>query len=327
MSMLEEDKQQKKLTFSELASRYLEDYCKTRIKLNTITNYKTLLKVILEEFGEQYCENISPYSLEHFYNSLRNKKLSENTVQHYYNLINAIFERGIKWELINKNPNSKIDKPKIVKKEAKIYNEKQIKELFKALDNEPIYYQAPIILCLESGMRREELNGLKWENINFEKKEIIIEEVRIATGKKIVIETPKTIKSKRTIKISDYSINYLKQLKEYQNNCAMLLKNKWENSGYVFVNDKGNPLYPDTLSKMFKKIQKKYGLEPLSLHQLRHTSASLLVSNGEDIASISARLGHSNISTTLNMYTHPLDSAQIKTANSMNNILNTIAST
>ena len=137
-----------------------------------------------------------------------------------------------------------------------LINEEDIKELFKALDKEPIYYQAPIILCLETGMRREELNGLKWEDINFERKEVTVKEIRIATGREIVIETPKTFKSQRTITITDFSLKYLKELKEYQDNCAKLLKNKWKNTGYVFVNNEGAPFYPDTLSKIFKKIQK-----------------------------------------------------------------------
>lgn len=315
----------KKLTFKELADMFIKDYCETNLKENTIYGYKSLLNITLKELGIIKIEDITSYVLQHFYNKLKNKyNYSSNTIRHYYVLINDIFECAIKWQLMENNPNSRLEKPKLEKKEAKIYDYTQLKELLDALRNESIDYQAPIILCLDSGMRREELNGLKWENIDFNTNEITIKEVRLCVGKKIVIDTPKTEKSKRKIVVSDITIKYLKELKIYQEEMKSKLKNKWHEIGYVFVNDKGEPYYPDTLSKMFKKIQKKYDLANLTLHQLRHTSASILINNNEDIATVSKRLGHSNINTTLSTYTHVIDEANIKIANTMNKILKNI---
>lgn len=324
LETINEEEKEKRLTFKELAEMFIEDYCKSNLKENTIYGYQTLLKVILPEIGDMYIDEIKPLFLQRFYNKLKEKSYSSNTIRHYYVLISGIFERAKKWQLLDKNPNSCIDKPKLEKKEASIYDYEQVHKLFEALKNESIECQAPIILCLDTGMRREELNGLKWKNVNFENNEIFIEEVRLAVGNKIVVTSPKTAKSKRKIIVSDFAMNYLKELKAHQGELANLLEDKWHDTGYVFVNDNGLPYYPDTISKMFKKVQKKYNLEKLTLHQLRHTSASLLIYNNEDIATISTRLGHSNPATTLNIYSHVLESANSKVANTMNSILENI---
>ena len=106
---------------------------------------------------------------------------------------------------------------------------------------------------------------------------------------------------------------------------AKTLKNKWlNNENYVFVNDNGLPYYPDTLSKILKKIQIKYNLEQISFHSLRHTSVSLLLNSNEDVASISARVGHSNVTTTLNTYSHLIEKSRRETAELMNNILTSV---
>jgi len=310
------------LTFKDLTNIFLEDFCKNSLKQNTISSYKFLLKIILKEIGDFKIKDITPYILQCFYNKLKNEyKFTPNYCRHYYILINNIFEKNIKWQIIDVNVNKCIDKPKIIKQEANIYNYEEIGKLLEALSCEPIKRSAPIMLCIDTGMRREELNGLKWENVNFETNEINIEQVRIAVDKEIIVETPKTFTSKRRIVATDKSIEYLKRLKEYQNETAKKLNNKWSDTGYVFVKDTGLPYHPNTISYIFKNIQRKYNLPKLTLHQLRHTSASILIDNNEDVSSVSARLGHANIYTTLNMYTHAVDKLGKKPAQTMNNVL------
>ncbi len=315
--------QKEKLTFLELVNIYLEDYCKDNLKENTIYGYKNLLKVILPELGSLKVKDITTHTLQRYYNKLKRENgYCSNTIRHHYVLINSIFEIGIKWQLVSTNPNKRIEKPKANAKKAKIYNYEQLNKFLEVLDLEPIYYQAPMLLCIDTGMRREELNGLKWENVDLERGIIRVREVRLAVGKDIVVTTPKTDNSNRDIDITQKSLHALKKLKEYQNNLANVLGNKWNDTGYVFVNDSGLPYYPDTLSKIFKKIVKKYNLDDLTLHQLRHTCASLLLHSKEDIVSVSERLGHSNVSTTLDIYAQIVEELEEKSiTKTMSNIL------
>lgn len=311
----------KKLTFEDLANIFINDYCMGNLKENTIYGYKSLLNVILPELGHKEANKIIPYDLQLYYNKQK-KKYSLNTVLHHYVLINNIFVRCKKLGIISSNPNAEIEKPRYQKKEPNIYEPEQLKEFLILLQNEPIKYRAPIILAIDSGMRREELNGLLWNDINLETGEININKVRIAVGRKIVVDDPKTLKSKRKIIASNYSLNLLKELKKYQDNMAKSLKNKWLNKeNYVFVNDDGLPYYPDTLSKILKKIQIKYNFKQIPFHGLRHTSISALIYNNEDITSISARVGHSNVTTTLNTYSHLIEKSRKETAETMNSIL------
>lgn len=314
----------KKLTFEDLANIFINDYCISNLKENTIYGYKNLLKVVLPKLGHKEADKIIPYDLQLYYNELK-KEYSLNTVLHHYVLINNIFVRCKKLGIISSNPNAKIEKPKFKSEEPKIYEYDDLKQLLKVLENEPLKYRVPITLAIDSGMRREELNGLLWDDINLETGEININKARIAVGNEIIVTTPKTAKSKRKIIISDYSLNLLKELKKYQDNMAKTLKNKWlNNENYVFVNDNGLPYYPDTLSKILKKVQIKYNLEQISFHSLRHTSVSLLLNSNEDVASISARVGHSNITTTLNTYSHLIEKSRRETAELMNNILTSV---
>ena len=307
----------------ELVNIYLEDYCKDNLKENTIYGYKNLLKVILPELGSLKVKDITTRTLQRYYNKLKRENgYCSNTIRHHYVLINSIFEIGIKWQLVSTNPNKCIEKPKANAKKAKIYNYEQLNKFLEVLDLEPIYYQAPMLLCVDTGMRREELNGLKWENVDLERGIIRVREVRLAVGKDTVVTTPKTDNSNRDIDITQKTLRALKKLKEYQNNLANVLGNKWNDTGYVFVNDSGSPYYPDTLSYFFKKIIKKYNLDDLTFHQLRHTSASLLLHSKEDIVSVSARLGHSNVSTTLDIYAQIVEELEEKSiVKTMSNIL------
>ena len=166
-------------------------------------------------------------------------------------------------------------------------------------------------------MRREELNGLKWKDIDFNNQTLTIKRIRIAVGEKIVIESPKTVNSTRTIIISEYSINLLRELKNEQIPLYYKNNKKFNDNCFVFINNKCEPIYPDTLSKKFKKIIKDNNLKKITFHELRHTNASLLINSNIDINSVSKRLGHSDTSITMEIYTHAFEES--KNAQNMKN--------
>ncbi|MBE6140906.1 MAG: site-specific integrase [Firmicutes bacterium] len=150
---------------------------------------------------------------------------------------------------------------------------------------------------------------------------LIIHSYSIIKTKKIVIEAPKTINSKRIVQISEFCIGLLKELKEEQKRQYKKLNKDFKENYFIFVNEYGEPIYPDTISKRFKKILEKNNLKKITFHELRHTSATLLINSNIDINSVSKRLGHANVSTTLSIYTHVLDKTKQEMANKMNDIL------
>lgn len=316
---------QKKMTLSEFANKFIEDYCKPNLKENTTFGYTVLLKVILKELGTLRIDKISPYDLQKYYNKLTVEyAYSSNTVAHHYTLINLMLRKAVIWRFIKDNPNTVIEKPKTQKKEAKVYDYSDVSKLLNALKEEQITYRTMITLALDSGMRREEINGLMWKDINFTTGEVMIERVRLIVNNREVIENPKTSNSKRKIIITMETLKLLKNLREYQQENSRLLKNLWCNTDFVFVNQEGKPFYPDTPSKILQKILKRHELKKITFHQLRHTSATLLINSNADITSVSARLGHSNTSTTLNIYSHTLERSKKEMADKMSAILKSV---
>ncbi|MDD2391561.1 MAG: site-specific integrase [Bacilli bacterium] len=315
------------LTFIDYINLFRKNYMSVELSPKTIESYEVLFVRIIEELGHYKLKDIRTIHLVEFYNRLRKinkpKKLSDNTILHYYVLINRMLVIAEKWDLIEFNPNSKIDRPKVKKKELTIYDKNTILKLFKCIDNECIKYQAIMYLAIDSGARRGELTGLSWSDIDFEKGTISINKVTQVINRKIIEkEFPKNNSSVRTINISEKTIQILKAYKEEQDKLKNKLGNKWIKSNKVFINDFGGLIHPDTPSKIFKKIREKNNLPHMKFHGLRHTSASLQIYEGVHMKVISKRLGHSSCTTTDLIYSHVDDSLDKEVANVFNNIFN-----
>lgn len=310
-------------TYEMFINKWLKDYAIPTLAPKTLFEYKRMLKYIINELGFIKIKDIRPLHLLDFYNKLRNreKKLSNNTILHYYTLNNTILNHAVKWQLIINNPNQKVDRPKLIKKEAKHYDIEQTKALLKCLENENSKYRALILLALDTGARRGEITGLEWEDINFKKEYITINKTTQCIGNKIIEKMPKNNSSIRNVPITHVTIKALQEYKENQELLKKKLGNKWLNSKKIFTTANGGIMYPDTPSKIFNKIIKKYNLPIINFHALRHTSVSLLIASGIHTQVISKRVGHSSASTTQNIYSHVFESVANEVTEKLNNIL------
>ena len=172
---------------------------------------------------------------------------------------------------------------------------------------EPIHIHAVIATAIYTGARRGEIAGLKWEDIDFEKRTMYIRRsvVKLAQQEP-EIKLPKTISSIRQIAIPQALCDILQELKKEQDRKKALLGEKWHEEGFLFTDWCGHVMHPHTPTKQFDKFLKKYGFRHLKFHGLRHSSATYLLSNGCDIKTVSKRLGHTSIDTT-NIYVHALE--------------------
>lgn len=314
------------MTFKELSDKYFKEYVIPNLSLKTQGGYKQLSKVINDKIGSIYLKNINSLLLTELYNKLRisdtGKKITNNTLLHYYNLINSILNFGVMCQLIPTNPNKLIKRPKVTKKEASYYDKEDVIKLLNCLNNEPLKYQALIMLALDSGARRSELLGLEWNDINFEEHKIHINKSIHYVDKKVIEKETKNYTSNRIITVTDSTINILKKYKQEQDLEKARLGKKWVNSNKVFTKNNGEVMFPDTPSKILSKIIKKYNLKKITFHQLRHTSASLQIALGVHTKLISNRLGHSSASTTLNIYSHIFKSVEEESAKKLESIFN-----
>ncbi|WP_260070705.1 site-specific integrase [Paenibacillus sp. p3-SID1389] len=205
-----------------------------------------------------------------------------------------------------------------------MYSEDEVRQLFKALEKEPYHWRMMITLALTTGLRHGELVGLEWKHVDLEQGVIHVKQsITMNVHGKPIIKEPKTKHSIRKISLSD-AVNA--ELKEYYNHA----KQEWkalakihdnENHFFVFFNNKGNAYYPESPYLWFRGFLKRHNLRYIRFHDLRQTSATLLINQGVHAKIISERLGHASITTTMNIYGHVLQKADKEAANKFDEIL------
>lgn len=250
-------------------------------------------------------------------------KLSDQTIAKYHRLLSSMLTAAVQWQIIVSNPCRRVKPPHVEYKEAAVLDEVQTAELMKCLENEPIKYKTAVMLILYTGLRRGELCGLDWDNVDLENGIIhVVKSVLYTKNKGVYEDTTKTKHSKRAVYIPQEMVSLLKSWKIEQYKQRFAIGDQWNDSGKVFTSNDGSVMRPDAFSAWFKKFIHRNGLPNIHLHTLRHTSATLLIASGVNIATVSGRLGHASKTTTLNIYSHAIKSADVMAAEQLQNILN-----
>lgn len=267
--------------------------------------------------------------------------LSERTILYHHRIISSILTSAVQWQFILNNPASRVKPPKVERREAKHFEVDQVEYILQLIEDEPIKYKAMVYLCIYGGMRAGELNGLEWSNLDFDNQVLRIRQAsQYLPDRGIFTKSTKNESSERLISLPNTVIAILRQYKLWQNGIKADLDNLWIDSDRIFTKRNGEPIFPQTMGKWFsnfikrhndkilndntipKEDKEKYLLDNVNFHGLRHTSASLLIAEGMDVATVSKRLGHAEPSTTLKIYTHALQRADKEAANRLENLFN-----
>lgn len=311
-------------TFEEYSILFIKNYCEPNISKITLKDYKALLKDILPIIGDIKLNEIDTFMLDTMYQKIKigkkGKELSPKTMIHYFDLVNLMLKQAKRWKLIENNPNEDAIRPKNVKKKRNYYNKEQVETLFHCLEQESIKYRTIIVLTLISGVRRSELCAIRWNDIDFDNKTIYIDNSLKVIDGIVDEEKAKTEYSIRSIDMDDVSMDLLREYKEWQDRYIASLGDKWQGTNRVFTSKNGGHIHPDTCNKILQKVLKKYELPKITFHELRHTCATLLNSEGVDPITIKERLGHSNVNITLDIYTHSLESSKKASVNIFNDL-------
>jgi len=242
--------------------------------------------------------------------------LSASSVRSYHRIISSCLGKAVKWGYIPYNPAANAELPKMEQKEAAHLDEADARRLLVLLHDEPVKFRAMITFDLLSGLRRGELLGLRWQDVDFESETIMIcQTSSYVKGHGVFVDTPKNKTSVRPLKLSRSAFLMLREYKDWQDQQRAACGDFWKDrDGRVFTSDDGAPIHPDTLTKWFSDFVKRSGLPKVHVHSLRHTYASLMIADGTPLVVVSRRLGHAQVSTTANIYAHVIASADEKAA-------------
>ncbi len=298
-------------------------------KHTTITDYRSMTERIYPEIGHIKLKDLQAHHLNTLYahlmrngvNKRTGGKLSNKTVLRYHRFISIVLTQAVKESLIPFNPASRAEPPKAEKNEAKYLQSADVAAILDALDKEPIKWRTLIHLLLITGARRGEIIGLKWDRIDFDNNRLYICNTISYTPDRGVYEsTPKTESSKRYVSLPVETMQLLKQYRAWQIQERFRMGEYFVNQGFVFSQDNGSPMHPDSVGKWLTKFCKRHGLPHVNPHAFRHTMASMLYYNGMDSVSISKRLGHAQVSTTSDIYAHVIAEADKKNADILSEI-------
>ena len=223
-----------------------------------------------------------------------------------YHVLKGAMDKAVLAGIIAKTPCVGIMLPKGQKKPAVVYDEEQIKQLIAASKGTEMELIIDIELCL--GLRRGELLGLQWEDIDWEKNQIHIVRNRVVVDGKSIVKDPKTETSRRIV---DVPVQLIQKLRQHKNKCLtnrLRLGQAYTTTDYIIVHPDGKPIYPEYVTQLFKKLQVKAGLPECRFHDLRHLCASIMLMQGVNVKVAQEHLGHKDISTTMNIYSHVLPS-------------------
>ncbi len=278
-----------------------------------------------EETAKSICTVLNMDFGKLFQPSGKPQMLSGQTILHYHRLISVILQTAVEWQYIPANAAERVKPPKAENTEAVYLDDKQAVRLLELMEDQPIYYRTAVTVLLFTGMRRGELMGLHWSDIDFENNVICIERsLQYLPETGVYVSDTKTKSSRRTIKAPTTALHSLKLYRAWQKKLFLSIGQPWEESGQVFVTQNGAPMHPDTLTSWFGSFIKTTDLPQIHIHSLRHTNATLQIANGVAVTTVAGTLGHSTANTTTKVYAHAIQSAAAASAEMMDNLLNPI---
>jgi integrase len=296
-----------KQSLNDFLDRWERDWATNNLSPKTAERYLELNRLhIRPHIGAKPMQAIRVEDLNALYAGLH-QKLSPRTIKHVHRLLHRVFGHAAKWGVIKRNIVALVDAPRVPVKEAPALKLTEIPTMLAALRGRMMYPIA--VVALGTGMRRGELCGLRWQDVDLDGGSLRVEQSLEQTRGALRFKAPKSARSRRTISLSPVVVAELRaHWKEQQEQRLSLGLGKAPADSPVFANWDGKPRHPDKLSTDFSTAMTRAGLPHITLHSLRHTHASQLITSGMDILTVSRRLGHGSPGITPNVYGHLLRS-------------------
>jgi integrase len=296
-----------KKKFKEFAINYIETTYRNRVKKSSYeTAHNVVVIHIIPFFGDMDINDIDQFLVHEFYQAKMKEGYSSSYIQRMHEMMRLILRVAKKWEVLHKDIASMLEPPRLIKKEMKVWTIDQVNTFLKFTKHSryhPIYF-----LAAYTGMRKGEILGLSWTDIDFEEKTISINKTLYKVPSEYLLQEPKTKNSFRTIYIDDDIIRVLKRQKVKQNLERLRYGGVYKEHNMVFAQETGEYVHPQGVNGLFTRFIGQANLPRIRFHDLRHTHATILLLMGVNPKIVAERLGHSSVQITLDTYSHVLPS-------------------
>lgn len=298
------------VTLQEYLENWLENVHKPTIRLGSYLNYRKLLKnYLIPELGTIKLQKLTPPQISALYSKKINEGLSPKTVRDIHGVLHKALDNAVKWEMLPRNVCDAVTPPRNPRKEMNVLTIQQARILLDQVKAHRL--EALLVLAITTGMREGEILSLRWQDIDFEDGNIQVQRtVSYLKGYGYVESEPKTDKSRRMIKLPVFVVDILKQRQVQQEGQRREVGKAWIEKGLVFTNAQGYYYSSSTLRKVFKRFLVSIDLPHMRFHDLRHSAATILLTMKVHPKVVQEILGHSQISVTMDLYSHALPSMQ-----------------
>ena len=308
------------LTLDGFLAKWVEYKEREGIKPNTLQSYRdTIRRYITPKLGKVKLDKLRPLDIEQMMTKLHKEGKSDSLAAYTLRILKMALKQAVRWQMLPRNVAEAVRPPKVERKEMKVWTPKEVADFLDVTQGHRLH--AGFYLALMTGLRRGELMGLKWEDIDLEKRRLTVRNNLVevqgdgvggrtrqgkatVSSRRAVLSTPKTKNSRRTIPLSASTVSKLQEHKVRQQMEKAAAAEAWEEQGFVFATPLGHPTNPDVLSNAFETLVKRASVTRIRLHDMRHTAASLMLRQGIHIKAISAILGHADVAFTMRVYMH-----------------------
>ena len=283
---------------------------RTTIRPATYQSYEQIVRThAIPRIGEAKLKTITPVMLNKMYGELLDRGrldgrggLSPKSVRNIHVVLHKALGDAVRWDKLARNPADLADPPKATRREIKVWAPDQLAAFLDHVREHRLY--AAFRLMAMTGMRRGELLGLRWSDVDLAADRLSIQQTRLSVDYQQVISEPKTAKGRRSVALDRETASALKRHRKWQLEERMAAGDLWEETEPVFTDELGHPIHPDRFTKLFVALVEATGIERLTPHGLRHTYATLALQAKANPKVVSDRLGHADVSTTLQIYSH-----------------------
>jgi integrase len=285
-------------TVAQFLERWLADVASQRAKPSTLKTYSTRVHCyLIPHLGRIQLSRLTTQHVQDMVGKMQAKSqpkpLSPRTIRYTVEVLSYALNYAVRAELIPRNVSKKVTLPRVQKPDRNVLSFEQARHFLSVVDADPTAYDRAALyhLAITLGMRQGELLGLEWSDIDFSQRTLTIK------------DDLKTDAAHRTLPLSENLIRVLRQRQHYQME-QQLAATRWHRSDLIFTSQNGKAIYHNTLLNQFRRLLKKAELPVMTFHELRHTAATLMARAGIPVGEVQRILGHKNIQTTLETYTH-----------------------